>query len=94
MHDTKALVHFWFITLLCIILVRNKEDMTALSVHMKLDSLPDNLQQQVSDFIDFLVEKRLSKTEQVIPIFGSAKGMIRMSDDFDEPLEQFKDYMA
>ena len=68
--------------------------MTALSVHMKLDSLPDNLQQQVSDFIDFLVEKRLSKTEQVIPKFGSAKGMIHMSDDFDEPLVEFKDYMA
>ncbi len=25
--------------------------------------------------------------------FGSAKGLIRISDDFDEPLENFKDYM-
>ncbi|MDM8544255.1 type II toxin-antitoxin system prevent-host-death family antitoxin [Desulfococcaceae bacterium HSG9] len=25
--------------------------------------------------------------------FGSAKGLIRISDDFDEPLEDFKDYM-
>ena len=25
--------------------------------------------------------------------FGSAKGMIEMSDDFDEPLEDFKEYM-
>lgn len=25
--------------------------------------------------------------------FGSAKGMIKMSDDFDEPLEDFKEYM-
>ena len=24
---------------------------------------------------------------------GSAKGMVWMSDDFDEPLEDFKDYM-
>jgi len=24
---------------------------------------------------------------------GWAKGMIHMSDDFDEPLEEFKDYM-
>ena len=24
---------------------------------------------------------------------GSAKGMVWMSDDFDEPLEEFKDYM-
>jgi antitoxin (DNA-binding transcriptional repressor) of toxin-antitoxin stability system len=27
------------------------------------------------------------------PKFGSAKGLIKMSDDFDEPLEDFKDYM-
>lgn len=24
---------------------------------------------------------------------GSARGLIKMSDDFDEPLEEFKDYM-
>ncbi len=27
------------------------------------------------------------------PKFGSAKGLIEMSDDFDEPLEDFKDYI-
>ena len=27
------------------------------------------------------------------PKFGSAKGLITMSDDFDEPLEDVKDYM-
>ena len=27
------------------------------------------------------------------PKFGSAKGLIEMSDDFDEPLEDFQDYM-
>lgn len=27
------------------------------------------------------------------PLFGSAKGLITISDDFDEPLEDFKDYM-
>lgn len=25
--------------------------------------------------------------------FGSAKGLIKMSDDFDEPLEDFAEYM-
>lgn len=28
-----------------------------------------------------------------IPKFGSAKGVIRISDDFDAPLEEFKEYM-
>jgi antitoxin (DNA-binding transcriptional repressor) of toxin-antitoxin stability system len=27
------------------------------------------------------------------PRFGSAKGLIKMSEDFDEPLEDFKDYV-
>lgn len=27
------------------------------------------------------------------PQFGSAKGLIEMSDDFDAPLNDFKDYM-
>jgi antitoxin (DNA-binding transcriptional repressor) of toxin-antitoxin stability system len=26
------------------------------------------------------------------PTFSSAKGLVRMSDDFDDPLEDFKDY--
>ena len=35
-----------------------------------------------------------AKTEQQkTPIFGCLKGQIWMSDDFDEPLEDFKDYM-
>jgi antitoxin (DNA-binding transcriptional repressor) of toxin-antitoxin stability system len=27
------------------------------------------------------------------PKFGSAKGLVRMSDDFDEPLEGFEEYV-
>jgi prevent-host-death family protein len=30
--------------------------------------------------------------EEPRPKFGSAKGLIKMSDDFDEPLEDFEDY--
>ena len=26
-------------------------------------------------------------------VFGSSKGMIKMADDFDAPLDDFKDYM-
>ncbi|MGR3293200.1 MAG: type II toxin-antitoxin system Phd/YefM family antitoxin [Candidatus Scalindua sp.] len=29
----------------------------------------------------------------LIPKFGSAKGLIEISDNFDEPLEDFKEYM-
>ena len=27
------------------------------------------------------------------PLFGSDRGLISITDDFDEPLEDFKDYM-
>ena len=39
----------------------------------------------------------VKKTFNITPAgqrkFGSAKGLISMSPDFDEPLEDFKDYM-
>ena len=31
--------------------------------------------------------------EKRIPVFGCAKGQFRIAEDFDEPLEDFKDYM-
>jgi hypothetical protein len=35
-----------------------------------------------------------AETEQKkTPVFGCAKGQFRMADDFDAPLEDFKDYM-
>ena len=31
-------------------------------------------------------------SEKPIPTFGSAKGLVEMADDFDEPLEDFAPY--
>lgn len=39
-------------------------------------------------------KKLVTKKEKPVPKFGSAKGlMIKMSADFDEPLDDFADYM-
>jgi hypothetical protein len=38
------------------------------------------------------VEDVREKIEAAIPRFGSAKGLVRMSDDFDAPLEDFEEY--
>lgn len=35
---------------------------------------------------------RLVPLPMAIPKFGSAAGLIHMSDDFDEPLDEFEDY--
>jgi hypothetical protein len=66
--------------------------MSSLSLYTKLESLPKALKAEVSDFIDFLFEKSRKKKKPV-PKFGSAKGKIKLSPDFDEPLDDFKDYM-
>jgi hypothetical protein len=34
-----------------------------------------------------------TEEEKKVPVFGCAKGQFRMADDFDEPLEDFADYM-
>lgn len=65
-------------------------------LYNKLSALPESMKSEVSDFIDFLISK--AKEEKTItnkpkPIFGSGKGMFKMKPDFDEPLEDFKDYM-
>ena len=64
-------------------------------------NLPQELKKEVKDFIDFL----LTKYKNVSPEnqddlaakrkanFGNAAGMVRISPDFDEPLEGFEDYM-
>ena len=36
-----------------------------------------------------VIPKKVKRDRQA----GSAKGMVWMSDDFDEPLEEFKEYM-
>jgi hypothetical protein len=61
----------------------------------KLSLLPDNVKQEVSDFIDKLLARTTtSKNEKKnTPKFGSAKGKIIMHDDFDEPLDCFKEYI-
>jgi len=61
-------------------------------LYSKLSALPDNLKSEVSDFIDFLTAKAKKKPQKVKPKFGSGKGMFIMKPDFDEPLNDFKEY--
>ena len=70
--------------------------MDSLLLYNKLNKLPDALKTEVADFIDFLeskAKKPSAGNKKAKPTFGSAKGMFIMSTGFDEPLEDFKDYM-
>lgn len=60
--------------------------MGQLALHSKFESLPPDLKKEVNDFVEFLLSK--SKPVSAKPgKFGSAKGKIKMSADFDEPLD-------
>lgn len=67
--------------------------MELIQLYTKINSLPADLKLQVADFIDFLLNKKKIETNQKKPKFGCAKGQIYIAPDFDEPLDDFKDYM-
>ena len=68
--------------------------MTDIDIYIKVATLPDDLKDEVGNFIDLLKskaqEKKGIKTSRKA---GLAKGLIRMRKDFDEPLDDFKEYM-
>lgn len=66
--------------------------MTATMLYTKISALPPSLIKEVNDFVEFLMTKhRKNKIKE--RKFGCAKGLIEMHDDFDAPLEDFKEYM-
>ncbi len=67
--------------------------MEQVQLNAKIGYLPAELKMQVNDFVDFLLSKRKKEEKKRQPKFGCAKGQIYMSPDFDEPLDDFKDYM-
>lgn len=68
--------------------------MTPTQLSAEIADLPANLQEEVQDFVAFL---KMKVQKQQPPLkkrqFGAGKGQIIMADDFDEPLEDFKDYI-
>jgi len=73
--------------------------MAAHNPYIQLDSLPKEVRKKVLAFItELMVEwERNNPAQEVSPkkklIAGLAKGMATIPDDFDEPLDDFKEYM-
>lgn len=60
----------------------------------KYKSLRPEARQQVDELIERLAATAVKDDKGSTPsLFGILKGKIWMSPDFDEPLEEFKDYM-
>ncbi len=62
-------------------------------LYSSIAALPDALKNEVSDFVAFLQQKIKSEKKIKERKFGCAKGFFTISPDFDEPLEDFKEYM-
>jgi len=66
-----------------------------------IEKLPPQYFGQVIDFVGYLQQKAAMAQDDVIDqkdqpkerVFGCSKGKYRMADDFDAPLDDFKDYM-
>ncbi len=67
--------------------------MTDTQIIDKLHDLDTSLKQEVNDFIDFLLNKQQTAKNKKKPQFGCARGRFKMSKDFDEPLDDFSEYM-
>ncbi len=68
--------------------------MTDIQLYTKLSGLPSNLKSEVADFIDFLKYKsKKQNNRNTKRLSGKAKGLIKMKENFDEPIEGFNDYL-
>ena len=70
--------------------------MTDALVKQKLASIPEEYLEEVATFLDFL-SYRISKSQippqEIHRSPGKLKGKVCLSEDFDAPLEDFKEYM-
>jgi len=73
--------------------------MTEQLILSKLRELPEHLKQEVLDFIGYLSQKQEAKFIQKSEVnaerkAGTMAGLITyMAEDFNEPLEDFNEYM-
>ena len=67
--------------------------MDSILLYNKLTKLPERMQVEVADFVDFLLSKGENKQKaNKKPKYGSLKGAFKMKKHFDAPVEDFKDY--
>jgi hypothetical protein len=67
--------------------------MTNTALYTRISSLPKSIQDEIFDYTEFLIQKNRYKREKVHPKAGCMKGIFKMSKDFNEPLDDFNEYM-
>lgn len=68
--------------------------MTEEMILAEIQQLPETLKLEVLHFVRFLRQEKIqSQSELSERVFGLSKGRYKLADDFDAPLEDFKEYM-
>jgi len=68
--------------------------MNNIQLYTKISGLSADLQYEVNDFIEFLEFKtKNSNDKKANRIAGKAKGLLKIKENFDDPIEGFKDYV-
>lgn len=67
--------------------------MTNTSLKIEINSLPKSLRDEVADFVEFLKNKSKLRPTTKRREFGYAKGKIKLSKDFDQPLDIFNEFI-
>ena len=58
-----------------------------------LQQMPPPLKAELVHYMEYLLARHAKSSTYGQPQFGSAKGFYETSADFDEPLQDFEDYM-
>jgi hypothetical protein len=67
--------------------------MNNVELYTEISTLSPSHKNEVAEFVQFLKTKKKPKNSIKEREFGCAKGLFEMQKDFEEPLEDFKDYM-
>lgn len=67
--------------------------MTNASLYTKISTLPRSIQNEIFDYMEFLIQKHKSQKALIHPKAGCMKGTFQMDADFNEPIDDFKEYM-
>lgn len=63
------------------------------ALYTKISNLSVQIQNEISDYLEFLIQKHKPTKKRIHPKAGCMKGTFKMSSDFNEPLADFNEYM-
>ena len=67
--------------------------MTNTTLYTKISTLPKPIQDELFDYMEFLLLKHRLEKVKLHPKAGCMKGVFSIREDFNEPLDDFNEYM-